>query len=133
MGYFGEFFYVDGEWRAVAADGDAYLRVEVHDSDIATVDFRPAYGGTGRFFLGYEPRVYFEDDGASAPVAKSEEAAAFRQWVRDVANAEVDAERVEALMASSNPDDEPADAFVEEAVQRLLALAGLPSPEELPA
>lgn len=53
-------------------------------------------------------------------------------YFAEVANAKVDVEQVESLMASPNPDDEPADVFVEETVQRLLTLVGLPSPEEFP-
>lgn len=112
--------------------GNHYLRIEVHDSDIATVDFRPAHGASGRFFLGCEPHEYFEDDDASAPVATVAEAAAFRQWLLEVTGVEVEAARIESLMASSDPDDESADVFVEMTVQRLLALAGLPSPDDLP-
>ena len=57
MGFFGRYTYADGEWN----DGDPpeppYLSVDIHDSDIAMVDYRPAEGATRRFFLGIEPRV----------------------------------------------------------------------------
>ena len=55
------------------------------------------------------------------------------QWVRQVHGREVDPDDVLALMASDNPDDEPEDVFVEETVDRLLNLIGLPSPEGMPA
>ena len=67
MGYFGTFIYRDGEWRDHGG-GERELVLDIHDSDIATVDYRPAPPGLGRFYLGYQPRDYFDDPDASWPV-----------------------------------------------------------------
>jgi hypothetical protein len=32
------------------------LRITVHDSDIATVDYQPSECASGRFYLGFQPR-----------------------------------------------------------------------------
>jgi hypothetical protein len=39
VGYFGRFVYSDGAWRDEPT-AEAFLAVDIHDSDIATVDFR---------------------------------------------------------------------------------------------
>ena len=54
MGFFGRFVYSDGAWPDEPA-GDAFLSVDIHDSDVATIDFQGA-SATGRFFLGFQPR-----------------------------------------------------------------------------
>ena len=81
----------------------------------------------------HKPRIYFEHESASGPVDRAAEAEGFVQWVRQVHGREVDPDDVLALMASDNPDDEPEDVFVEETVDRLLNLIGLPFPEGMPA
>jgi hypothetical protein len=105
-----------------------FLLVDVHDSDIATVDYRFADATGGRFVLGYEPRVYFEQPDAAPPVDAPAEAAGFARWVHDVADRDVDPDDVRRLLAAPDgaaPDDE----VVEETVDRLVALAGLPPAE----
>lgn len=131
MGLFGRFTYSHGEWHAGDPESEPYLAVDIHDSDIATVDYRPADRATGRFYLGFEPRLYFDDESANDPIETAEEAQAFAHWVRRVTGREVDAGAIQRLMAKGDPDEEPEDEFVEDTVQRLLALAGLPVPEEL--
>lgn len=54
MGFFGPFVYSEGGWRDEAV-GDEYLAIDIHDSDIATVEYRPA-PGEGCFYLGFQPR-----------------------------------------------------------------------------
>ena len=58
MGFFGRFVYSDGAWRDDPA-ADAFLVVDIHDSDIAIVEFRSATTA-GRFYLGFQPRDYWE-------------------------------------------------------------------------
>jgi hypothetical protein len=102
--------------------------VDVHDSDIATVDYRAADASGGRFFLGWEPRVYFDEPDASAPVDTDVEAEGFTRWVRDAVGTDVDPADVRRLMASP-AGVPPTDEVVEQTVERLLTLAGLPAPE----
>ena len=130
MGLFGTFTFSGGEWTA-AAPTEPLLVVDVHDSDIATVEYRPAGDAAGRFYLGFQPRVYFEDPTASAPVDNDAEARGFAGWTRLVTGREVDPAGVAALLAPDDEDADPEELFVEQTVQRLLELAGLPVPEEL--
>ena len=60
--------------------------ISVHDSDIATVGYRPSECATGRFYLGFQPRDYFEDPTASDPVDLRAEAECFSVWASTVAN-----------------------------------------------
>lgn len=125
MGLFGKFAYSAGEWRAGGPTAVPFLLVDVHGSDIATVDYRAADASGGRFFLGYEPRVYFEEPDAADPVDTAAEATGFARWALDAGGTPVDPVEVQRLMAS--PDGAPPDAeVVEDTVDRLVALAGLP-------
>jgi len=126
VGLFATLAYSDGRWTRGRPTAVPFLVVDVHDSDIATVDYRFADATGGRFFLGYEPRVYFEEPDAAPPVDAPTEAAGFARWVREAADREVDAGDVQRLMAA--PDGAPpAGELVEETVDRLVALAGLPA------
>ena len=128
MGYFGQLAYSDGRWTFGGPTAVPFLIVDVHDSRIATVDYRAADATGGRFFLGYEPRIYFEEPDAGIPVDTRAEAEGFARWVKETAGADVDPEDVRPLLAS--PDGAPpADDAVEETVEKLLELAGLPLPE----
>jgi hypothetical protein len=128
VGYSGKLAYSDGRWTAGRPTAVPFLLVDVHDSDIATVDYRAADASGGRFFLGYEPRIYFEEPDASPPVDTAAEAEGFARWVRETTGTEVDPDDVRRLMASPSGAP-PAEEHVEEAVEKLLALAGLPLPE----
>ena len=58
------------------------------------------------------------------------EAAGFAEWAREATRTDVDPADVQRLMASPEGAPPPADvAAVEETVERLLALAGLPAPD----
>jgi hypothetical protein len=128
VGYFGKLSYSDGRWNTGGPTAVPFLLIDVHDSDIATVDYRAADATGGRFFLGYEPRIYFEEPDAGAPVDTRAEAEGFARWVRDAGGTDVEPAAVEDLMAA--PDGAPPeDEVVEQTVERLLALAGLPSPD----
>jgi len=131
MGLFGTFSYSGGTWTSPDAVTEPFLVIAVHDSDIATVDYRPAAEAAGRCYLGFQPRVYFEDPTASAPVDNDAEARGFASWARLATGREVDPQDVAALLAPDDEDADPDDLFVEETVRRLLELAGVPVPEEL--
>ncbi len=105
-----------------------FLLIDVHDSHIATVDYRAADATGGRFFLGYEPRIYFDEPDAGHPVDTRAEAQGFAGWVREAEGTDVDPDEVRQLMASPSGDP-PQDEVVEQTVEKLLALAGLPLPE----
>jgi hypothetical protein len=128
VGLFGTFAYSAGRWSTGRPTAVPFLLIDVHDSRIATVDYRAADATGGRFFLGYEPRIYFEEPDASAPVDTSAEAAGFARWVLDAEGRDVDTDEVQGLMASPSGAP-PADEFVEQTVERLLTLAGLPLPD----
>ncbi len=131
MGFFGTFAYSKGRWVGEKPSGSPSLVVAIHDSDIATFDYTPSGAASGRFYLGTEPRIYFDDEAASSPVDRAVEAKAFADWVLQVTGHDLRPERVEELMASPDADAEPIDVFVEETVQKLLALAVLPLPSGL--
>lgn len=128
MGLFGKFAYSDGRWWTDGPSAVPFLLLDVHDSDVATVDYRSADASGGRFFLGYEPRFYFDEPGAATAVDTGAEAQGFARWAREASGTDVDPTEVEALMASPEGAP-PSDDFVEETVERLCALAGLPSPD----
>ncbi|MFP5370486.1 MAG: hypothetical protein ACLGI3_07025 [Actinomycetes bacterium] len=128
MGLFGRFAYSAGRWSTDGPTAVPFLLVDIHDSDIATVDYRAADASGGRFFLGYEPRVYFEEPDGAAPVDTAAEAEGFARWVRELTGRDVDPADVRRLLAS--PEGRPPeDDVVEDTVGRLLDLAGLPNPE----
>src|SRR3712207_2761044 len=126
MGYFGTLVYSEGRWRTGRPTAVPFLMVDVHDSDIATVDYRSADATGGRFHLGYEPRVYFAEPDAALPVDVGAESEGFARWLREAEGREINPAEVRRLMAA--PDGAPpADDVVEETVERLLRLAGLPA------
>lgn len=130
MGYFGVHLHTDGAWRDDALPGAAFLRVEVHDSDLAIVSFWSSVAA-GLFYLGYQPRDYFDDPAASHAVDNDVEAAAFVTWARDVLGVGLDVGVVRPMLAEGETDDEPVDVFVEATLARLLQLLRLPLPSEL--
>jgi hypothetical protein len=130
VGFFGKFVYSDGRWSDVASRS-TYLSVEVHDSDIATVIYAPAGPSQGRFYLGFQPRDYFEDPSASDPVDRDAEAAGITTWAKRILGAEVEVEAVRPLLAGDGVI-EPEDDFVEITVERMLTLLNLPIPAGFP-
>lgn len=129
MGAFEKLVYGGGTWGGDPASTPS-LTVEIHDSDIAVVEYLPAPPGAGRFYLGFQPRDYFEDPEASAPVDLDAEAAGFAEWAELLGADDVRPGEVRKLLAEEGVE-EPADTFVEETVERLLRLVGLPVPPEL--
>ncbi|MET0994193.1 MAG: hypothetical protein ABWY20_08985 [Mycobacterium sp.] len=130
MGNFETSVYESGSWTDDEAADEWTLRISVHDSDIATVDYRPSGCATGHFFLGFQPRDYFEDPTASDPIDLPAEAACFSVWASTVAGADIPAEELMAIMAAEDVV-EPEDVFVEETVIRLLTRLGLALPARL--
>ena len=130
MGHFGKYSYSAGRWSTEGPTAVPFLLIDIHDSDIATVDYRAADASGGRFFLGCEPRFYFEEPDAGPPVDAAAESEGFARWVRDTTGAAVDPADVRELMAptAAAPARED-DVVVEDTVERLLTLARLPLPD----
>jgi hypothetical protein len=129
VGYFGTFIYRDGEWQDHGGGGTE-LVVDIHDSDIATVDYRPAPPGRGRFYLGVQPRDYFADPDASRPLDVPAEVDGFVGWAEQALGHAPRPDDVRELVAEDGtaaPDDD----FVEDTVARLIQLLGLPLPPAL--
>jgi hypothetical protein len=129
MGYFGTFIYRGGAWLEHSEE-PGELVVDIHDSDIATVDYRPAPPGRGRFYLGYQPRAYFDDPDASRPVDVPAEVDGFVGWAAGTLGVAPSAEEVRELVAGDDAE-KPADDFVEDSAARLIRLLGLPLPPAL--
>ena len=128
VGHFGKYAYSAGRWSTGGPTAVPFLLIDIHDGDIATVDYRAADASGGRFFLGYEPRVYFEESDAAPPVDTRAESEGFAAWVKDVSDMDVDPDDIQQLLAHADGSP-PKDDSVEETVERLLALAGLPLPD----
>jgi hypothetical protein len=129
MGFFGEFTYSGGQWHEVDTAVEPFVTIKIHDSDIAIVDYRPAFGAEGQFFLGTEPRIYFEDD-RIAPVDRTAESSAFARWLQVATGREIEPNAI-AVFLPLDEDEEPQDVFVEETVERFLQAVGLPVPPGL--
>ena len=127
MGHFGKYAYSAGRWSTEGPTAVPFLLIDVHDSDVATVDYRAADASGGRFFLGCEPRFYFEESDAAAPVDTGAESTGFARWVKEATGTDVDPADIQQLMAPTGAapvrDDE---IVVEDTVGRLLTVAGLP-------
>jgi hypothetical protein len=88
MGFFGGYIFDGRDWLefepssgSAPAVGSPWLKVVIFDSDIADISYHPAGPGTGVAYLGYTPRVYFEDENASSPTDVEREAAGLAAWV----------------------------------------------------
>ena len=124
------FVYGDGAWG-----GDAAVDPEPDASRCRTATSRPSTtarrrDGLGRFYLGFQPRDFFDDPAESDPVDLAAEAEAFAEWALLVGAVDVEAKHVRRLLAEEHVD-EPEDTFVEETVERLVRLVGLPIPDGL--
>jgi hypothetical protein len=125
VGTYGKWFFSDGAWRDGLAVEEPYLAVEILGSDIATVEFAPSYDASGRFYLGVDPRVYFEDASASQPVDNRLESINLAKWARETVTHPTDAADLERLMATDEIS-EVLDDFVEDTLNALLDALGLP-------
>ncbi|MFK4641082.1 hypothetical protein [Paenarthrobacter histidinolovorans] len=129
MGNFGRFTYTD--LGVSDSEGlDPTLVLELHDSDFVVVNFYPTYLGSGRFYLGFQPRDYFEDPAASDAVDIGREAEAFQQWVNKSLGRSIAVADILPFIADESVE-EPEDVFVEDTMERFLGLIGLPMPAEL--
>jgi len=128
VGLFGKFAYSAGRWSSGGPTAVPFLLVDVHDSDLATVDYRLADASGGRFFLGWEPRFYFDEPDSADPVDTATEAEGFARWAHEATGTAVEPAEAQRLMASPGGAP-PTDDFVEETVEKLAALAGLPAPD----
>jgi hypothetical protein len=155
VGLFGTYLYDGIRWLEYQSDhhrdlAEPWLMVNIYDSDIATVVYRPAGLGAGVAYLGHTPRTYFEDAEASAPTDAAREAAGLATWWGRVRGVADDAERkmkerqlVAYLAEDINPaeidvdEDEDvnhlddAEIFVEVKTVRFLAALDLPVPDDL--
>ena len=155
MGFFGTYLYDSSGWTAwqagkVPATAERWLYVDIHDSDIATVMYRPAGPGSGTAYLGYTPRTYFENEDASAATDVPREASGLAAWWEsDLAEGVSDEDRTakeaelasylagdqsegDALDATDDIDDaSDDDVFVEVKAARFLTALGLSLPEDL--
>lgn len=131
MGLFATFVFADGEW-GFDAEATPRLVAKVHDSDFVDVEYAPALAdGSGRCYVGFEPRHYFEDETASDPVDVAAEARGLAAWAADVRGVVADPEAISSMLASPDAADEAPDVFVEAALVRLTQALGLPIPEDL--
>ena len=129
MGRFEKYVFSNGAWSELA-EGSPWLGISIHDSDFATVGFQLSPDRTGLFYLGYQPRDYFDNADESADVDPIAEATTLAQWANEVLSVTVDPAQIVPLMAEDQVE-EPIDDFVEETVIRLLRLLQLPLPEDL--
>ena len=106
--------------------------MSVHDSDIATISFQPTSSAADHFYLGFEPRIYFEAPDDHEPIDRNEAAAAFATWSQSVLGVSIDPSQILPFLASNDADDEPNDDFVEETVKSVLSLIALPLPQGFP-
>jgi hypothetical protein len=120
--------YSGGAWGG-PAEVTPSLTVEVHHGDIAVIDYAPSPTSAGRFYLGFQPRDFYDDPAESEPVDIDAEAEGFAAWAELVGVDDVQPGEVRRLMAVEG--QEPEDTFVEETVVRLLRLVGLPLPAGL--
>jgi hypothetical protein len=126
------------------------LLVDVHDSDITTVTYRPCGPGSGTAYLGLTPRTYLEDESKSAPTDVPREAAGLAAWwqlvhgisadsaagkadeIASFLAADEDASTFDELDDEDEPEIDDADMFVEIKTSRFLHAMGLPVPPMLP-
>lgn len=127
MGNFESSVFKSELWMDSDGQTDWELRVSVHDSDIATIEYQPSGWAAGRFYLGFQPRDYFDDPGDHEPVDLAGEAEGFSQWAAIVRGRDISPEEVRAMMAEEEVD-EPVDTFVEDTVTRLLNRLDMPLP-----
>lgn len=128
MGETQQLRYGGGTWGGNLAATPS-LAIEIHDGDIAVIDYRPAPDGAGRFYLGFQPRDLYDDPSESEPVDIEAETEGFVAWAEALGADDVRPSEVRRLMAVEG--EEPDDTFVEDTVVRLIRLVGLPVPDGL--
>lgn len=132
MGQFVTYFYVGKKWQTTKPRlRKASLSIEIHDSDIATVEYAPSGRGAGRFYVGVHPRDYFGDSSAGDSVNEEAEVDGIASWASVVTQTKPDRDRLLTLIAKEGDEAEPEFVFVEEAVGALLRELGVAVPTEL--
>jgi len=119
MGFFGGYIFDGHDWLefepssgTVPKVDSPWLKVVIFDSDIADISYHPAGPGTGVAYLGFTPRVYFEDDNASAPTDVERESAGLAAWVATYQGGGDEAalqDLIVPFLASDDGDDEEDD------------------------
>jgi hypothetical protein len=156
MGFFGTYHFDGHRWiprpgDTLSTGPEPWLLVDIHDSDIATILYRPTGSGSGVAYLGFTPRTYFEDPDASAPTDVTREAEGLAEWwaryrgIADEAERRAKAAELVTYIATDSdsaeldPDEDDdaedlddADIFVEAKTARFLAALDLPPVNELP-
>lgn len=119
MGFFGVAITDGATWLRGedVPDIPRWLHVEVIDSDIAVIQYHPAYDGAGVAYAGWTPRTYYEDDSVPA-TDKPREVLALSQWFRE-AHIPLQPGALDALLVGEGDEGE-AD-FVEEALEEFFS------------
>ena len=102
------------------------LRVQIFESDLAALEYRPTHGGSGRCYLGYEPDQLYDGVG-SAPTDTVAEAAALSRWAAAVTGAQVEPDILRWFIAGPGGGNQP-ETFVEDTVVTFTRWLGLPDP-----
>jgi hypothetical protein len=155
VGFFGTYRFDGQAWHEFQL-GEApdipepWLVLDIHDSDIGTVLYRPTGPGSGVAYLGTTPRVYFEIENDEARTDPQREANGLATWWelihgRHAEATERDAKAAELLTylagdvdldlddSDDDVDLDDGDVFVEIKAARLLVALGLPILDDLPA
>lgn len=128
MGTFESYIYSDGSWSS-APTSELYLAIEVQNETFASIDYHSPGGKVSRFYVGIQPKDYFDDEGASVDVDVAAEADGFAKWAGQALGSSVDPASIRELIASEGADPSKAEHDVDRPLGRLLGLIGL----ELPA
>lgn len=129
MGRFESYVFENGAWGDTAT-GITWLGIRIHDSSIATIGYSLSADDFGSFYLGFQPRDYFEEPDDHEAVDCAAQAAGLSRWASTALAVEVDPARIEALMATESVD-EPLHVFVEDTVVELLQVLTLSLPADL--
>ncbi|MGK5679737.1 hypothetical protein [Actinoplanes sp. URMC 104] len=147
MGFFGTYLFDGERWNGCERDdlpsaSEPWLLVDIHDSDFTEVVYRPAGPGSGAAYLGFTPRVYFENQNASDPTDVAREAKGLASWWArfrsdgDVARIVAKEAELRTYLAGDKEPTEDglddADVFVEVKTARFVGALGLPPIEDLP-
>ena len=126
MGLFATLAYSDGRWTRGRPTAVPFLLVDVHDGDVATVDYRFADASGGRFYLGWEPRIYFDEPDAATAGRRRRGGRRLRPLGARRRRGRRRPGRRPAADGRPGRRPPPPDVPVVTTVDRLVALAGLP-------
>lgn len=126
MGSFEDFSWDGSAWAVRAPAPADWLTINIHDSDIGHVRFRTGDGQWQSAFVGILPEVYFDDPSLAQEHDFPGTAAALAARVTAGGGGPVDVAALEGILSAA-ADDEPVDDFVEETVDEVVRLLGLPA------